>query len=160
MEEIQKQIANIVSELMPQLCALSDEIFDYAEPGYEEYRSSAALTKWLRAHDFEVTIPYAGLDTAFCAVYRHKGGRAAGGRAVGFLGEYDALRGQGHGCAHHMQTPAMIGAAMALRGVLESSDQPFEIHVIGTPSEESLDGGKNEAGLTILMWPSWCTAAH
>ena len=61
MEEIQKQIANIVSELMPQLCALSDEIFDYAEPGYEEYRSSAALTKWLRAHDFEVTIPYAGL---------------------------------------------------------------------------------------------------
>ena len=44
MEEIQKQIANIVSELMPQLCALSDEIFDYAEPGYEEYRSSAALT--------------------------------------------------------------------------------------------------------------------
>ena len=92
MEEIQKQIANIVSELMPQLCALSDEIFDYAEPGYEEYRSSAALTKWLRAHDFEVTIPYAGLDTAFCAVYRHKGGRAAGGRAVGFLGEYDALR--------------------------------------------------------------------
>ena len=39
MEEIQKQIANIVSELMPQLCALSDEIFDYAEPGYEEYRS-------------------------------------------------------------------------------------------------------------------------
>ena len=48
MEEIQKQIANIVSELMPQLCALSDEIFDYAEPGYEEYRSSAALTKWLR----------------------------------------------------------------------------------------------------------------
>ena len=118
MEEIQKQIANIVSELMPQLCALSDEIFDYAEPGYEEYRSSAALTKWLRAHDFEVTIPYAGLDTAFCAVYRHKGGRAAGGRAVGFLGEYDALRGQGHGCAHHMQTPAMIGAAMALRGAV------------------------------------------
>ena len=43
MEEIQKQIANIVSELMPQLCALSDEIFDYAEPGYEEYRSSACL---------------------------------------------------------------------------------------------------------------------
>lgn len=28
--------------------------------------------------------------------------------------------------------------------MLESSDQPFEIHVIGTPSEESLDGGKNE----------------
>ena len=49
MEEIQKQIANIVSELMPQLCALSDEIFDYAEPGYEEYRSSAALTPgWIR----------------------------------------------------------------------------------------------------------------
>lgn len=75
MEEIQKQIANIVSELMPQLCALSDEIFDYAEPGYEEYRSSAALTKWLRAHDFEVTIPYAGLDTAFvpCTATREGG---------------------------------------------------------------------------------------
>ncbi len=82
MEEIQKQIANIVSELMPQAVrAERRNFFDYAEPGYEEYRSSAALTKWLRAHDFEVTIPYAGLDTAFCAVYRHKGGRAAGGGA-------------------------------------------------------------------------------
>lgn len=75
MEEIQKQIANIVSELMPQLCALSDEIFDYAEPGYEEYRSSAALTKWLRAHDFEVTIPYAGWIRLFvpCTATREGG---------------------------------------------------------------------------------------
>ena len=78
MEEIQKQIANIVSELMPQLCALSDEIFDYAEPGYEEYRSSAALTKWLRAHDFEVTIPYAGLDVP-CTATR-EGGLPEGAR--------------------------------------------------------------------------------
>ena len=45
-----------------------------------------------------------------------------------------------------MQTPSMIGAAMALRGVLESSDQPFEIHVIGTPSEESLDGRQKRDG--------------
>ena len=61
MEEIQKQIANIVSELMPQLCALSDEIFDYAEPGYEEYRSSAALTKWLRAgYGFLCRVPPQG----------------------------------------------------------------------------------------------------
>ena len=82
MEEIQKQIANIVSELMPQLCALSDEIFDYAEPGYEEYRSSAALTKWLRAHDFEVTIPYAGLDNRLfvpCTATR-EGGLPEGAR--------------------------------------------------------------------------------
>lgn len=141
--QVQAQIENTVCALMPELCALSDQIFDFAEPGYEEYRSAAALTQWLSAHDFDVTMPYAGLDTAFCAVYRHGGGRAAGGLAVGFLGEYDALRGQGHACAHHMQTPAMIGAAMALRSVLAQSDFPWEIHVIGTPSEESLDGGKN-----------------
>ena len=75
MEEIQEQIANIVSELMPQLCALSDEIFDYAEPGYEEYRSSAALTKWLRAHDFEVTIPTPGWIRLFvpCTATREGG---------------------------------------------------------------------------------------
>ena len=34
--------------------------------------------------------------------------------------------------------------------MLESSDQPFEIHVIGTPSEESLDGGKNDEKIIAI----------
>lgn len=140
---IETKITKTVESLLPELSKLSDEIFDFAEVGYEEYKSSSLLAKWLSENGFEVTMPFAGLETAFSAVYKHKGGKASGGKSIGFLGEYDALYGQGHVCAHHMQTPSMIGAAVALREALSDGDMPFEIHVIGTPSEESLDGGKN-----------------
>ena len=117
MEEIQE--ANCEYRFRADAAAVRAERrnFDYAEPGYEEYRSSAALTKWLRAHDFEVIHSLRRAGYGFlCHVPPQ--GRAGCRRARSrILGEYDALRGQGHGCAHHMQTtPAMIGAAMALRG--------------------------------------------
>lgn len=143
MNETNKKIAQTIKNLLPELSSLSDQIFDFAEIGYKEYKSSALLADWLSKNGFEVTIPFAGLETAFCGIYKHKGGKANGGLSIGFLGEYDALHCQGHVCAHHMQTPSMIGAAMALINVLSDSDLPYEIHIIGTPSEEALDGGKN-----------------
>ena len=51
-----------------------------------------------------------------------------GGPSIGLLCEYDALKGFGHGCGHHMQGPAVLGAAAALRRCL-GEDTPAKIVV-------------------------------
>jgi amidohydrolase len=55
------------------------------------------------------------------------------------LCEYDALPVLGHGCAHHIQGPAIVGAAEALIKI--AGDLPFRLVVYGTPGEEG-GGGK------------------
>lgn len=77
----------------------------------------------------------AGLPTAFRAVYEI----GCGGPSIGLLCEYDALKGFGHGCGHHMQGPAVLGAAAALKACLTEAT-PAKIVVYGTPAEETSEG--------------------
>ncbi|MDY5482729.1 MAG: hypothetical protein SPF91_00860 [Clostridium sp.] len=102
---------------LPELISLSDQIFDRAEPGMEEVKSSALLTEYLTAHGFDVETGIAGLPTAFRAVYT----QGEGGPSFGFLAEYDALKDIGHACGHHMQGPSVIGAALTLRDVFQDA---------------------------------------
>lgn len=128
---------------LPELISLSDQIFDLAEPGMEEVKSSALLTEYLTAHGFDVETGIAGLPTAFRAVYT----QGEGGPSFGFLAEYDALKDIGHACGHHMQGPSVIGAALALRDVFQ--DASYRIVIYGTPAEETI-GGK------IIMQEKGC----
>ena len=66
---------------------LSDEIFAFAETGFEERRSAAALAAALEAEGFSIRHGIAGMETAFEASY------GSGGTAIAILGEYDALPG-------------------------------------------------------------------
>ena len=140
-DQLYRAIGGEVKRVASELNALSDQIHQWAEIGFEEHRSCRALCSYLEAQGFAVQSPFAGLDTAFEAVWEAAGGVAAGGPNIGLLCEYDALAGQGHGCAHHMQGPAIIGAALAIRAALGET-LPYRLTVQGTPAEESLEGGK------------------
>src|SRR5690606_25570295 len=87
------------------------EIWDLAEVGYKEYKSSALLQELLEKNGFSVERGVAGIPTAFVASY------GSGGPVIGILAEYDALPGisqdsvpvkqlvegkhAGHACGHH-----------------------------------------------------------
>lgn len=114
--------------------SLSDQIYDFAEPGMEEIQSSRLLTEYLKAKGFEVECGIAGLPTAFRAVYE----QGSGGPSFGFLAEYDAIKDIGHACGHHMQGSSVIGAALALRDVC--GEEPYKIVIYGTPAEETIGG--------------------
>lgn len=137
------KIFDAIDALSGELCDMSDRIFDFSEISGEEYQSSALLEDYLEARGFLVERGIAGLPTAFRAVYRN----GEGGPKIGLLAEYDALEGMGHGCGHHMQGPAIAGAAVALKEA--GMDIPFELVVYGTPAEETL-GGK------IVMMEQGC----
>ena len=99
-------------------------IWEYAEPGYLEKRSSPLLAQSLRDAGFTVKTGVAGIPTAFTAEF------GSGQPVIGILGEFDALPGlsqeavphreprkggtYGHGCGHHLFGAASASAAIAI----------------------------------------------
>lgn len=128
---MEKRICEIIDQVAPELCGLSDAIFDNPELGLEEHFASGQLCDYLEREGFVVERGAAGLATAFRAVWEN----GVGGPSIGLLCEYDALEGIGHACGHHTQGPCILAAAKALKDT--AADLPFKLVVYGTPAEET-----------------------
>ena len=68
-----------------KLTALSKEIWEYAEPGLKEKKSSAAIAKFLEEEGFRVQLGGGTVPTAICAEY------GEGHPVIAYHGEYDSL---------------------------------------------------------------------
>ena len=123
-----------VESVADEMFAIGCDIFDHPEYGRTEVYASDLLTRVLEEKGFTVERGLADLPTSFRATWE----RGTGGPSVGFLLEYDALKGMGHGCGHHMQGPNAIAAALALRDAYPGD---FKMVLYGTPDEE-IAGGK------------------
>lgn len=145
------------------------QIWNFAELGYQEYKSSALLQKTLKEAGFTITTGVAGMPTAFIAEY------GSGKPVIGILGEYDALPGlsqavvpeekpieagePGHGCGHHLFGVGSAAAAIAVSEWLTKTKTTGTIRYYGTPAEEG-GGGKTymvKAGMfddvdAVLHW--------
>ncbi len=120
-----------------ELLALSDDITRHPEIGFEEKRSIAKLTEYLKGHDFEVKLGTPGLPTAFVARYKGSTGRPN----LGIILEYDALRGTlrpFHGDQHSAQGPVGMAVAVAIAEYLSRTRTPGSVVVFGTPGEEMM----------------------
>jgi len=119
-----------------ELIRISDTIHAKPELAFQEFEAAALLSSVLEQEEFTVQRGVAGLETAFIASYTsQKGDRPV----VALLAEYDALADLGHACGHNIIGTASVGAALALRPVLDQL--PGTIQVVGTPGEEG-GGGK------------------
>lgn len=137
--DIKTKIDDYIEEQKEQLWAMADAIFDKPEQAFEEIFASDLLAGALEQRGFEVKKGLGSLQTAFKAVYK----QGDGGPNIGLLCEYDALP-MGHACAHHLQGPAIVAAADAVKNSLDKTT-PYTLTVYGTPAEE---GG---AGKLIMM---------
>ncbi len=131
---MKKIINERIEEISHELIEMADYIFDNPEIGLEEYRSAEVIINKLEENGFKVEKGIAGMETAFRAVYEN-GDR---GPSIGLLCEYDAIEGMGHACGHHMQGPAIIGAAIGVKETLKKEN--YRIVVYGTPAEETIGG--------------------
>ncbi|MCQ2565326.1 MAG: M20 family metallopeptidase [Clostridia bacterium] len=134
MKEQGKALCAAVENRADELFAVACDIFDHPETGRQEYYACKTLEDYLKTQGFEIEHGIAGLDTAFKGTFE----RGQGGPTIGFMVEYDALKNVDHACGHHLQGPAGIGAALALRDV---SDKAVKLVIYGTPDEEG-SGGK------------------
>lgn len=128
--ELKRKAKQNVEEILSSLIEVKNQIGENPELGSEEYESSKLLVDLLKKHDFKVEYPFAGMDTAFKAVYQ----KDSDGPIIAILAEYDALPGVGHGCGHNIIGTAGVGAGIAVSKLMD--ELKGEIWVIGTPAEE------------------------
>lgn len=134
-EALKEKIFKAVEEHHPEMIACSDDLADHPEVSAHEFRSSQKLVELLRGHGFDVEYPFAGLETAFKAVYGSNDHKYK----VAVLAEYDALPEIGHACGHCISGSISLLAGLALKDLQDELDT--DVHVIGTPNEEE-DGAK------------------
>ena len=157
---------------------IAHNIWELAELGFLEEKSSALLRKVLKREGFSITTGVAGMPTAFIAEY------GKGGPIIALLSEYDALPGMsqaavpekkilkgktaGHACGHHLFGAGSLAAAVHIKNWLRDTGTPGKIRLYGTPAEEG-GGGKVymvRAGLfddasAVLSWhPSDSNSAN
>lgn len=139
-----------VEEREDMLCDVNKQIWQFAEVGLEEHRSSKLLQEKAKAAGFEVKAGISGMPTAFVATY------GEGKPIIGILAEYDALPGlsqqvapvreavtegaPGHGCGHSGLGTGALGAAIAVKEAMQKHNLPGTIRLYGTPAEETLIG--------------------
>jgi len=125
-------------------------IWDYAEVGFQENKSTALLQNTLKDNGFTVEAGVAGMPTAFVATY------GSGSPVIGILAEYDALPGisqdnsptktpiankiSGHACGHHLFGTGSVAASIAIKKLLEAGKIKGTIKVFGCPAEEGGSG--------------------
>jgi len=147
-------------------------IWDYAELGFQENKSSTLLQTTLKDNGFTVEAGVAGMPTAFVATY------GSGSPVIGILAEYDALPGisqdnsstktpilnknSGHACGHHLFGTGSVATGLAIKKLLEAGKIQGTIKVFGCPAEE---GGSGKVYMVreglfngvdiVLHWHAW-----
>ena len=146
----QKQIVDGLDKKKDHYAGISKQIWDLAEVGYQEYKSSEILQEELKKEGFAVEKGVAGIPTAFVATY------GSGKPVISILAEFDALPGMaqeavsekkiiegqkaGHACGHHLFGAGSAAAAIAVKDWLKNGGKAGTIKLMGCPAEEGGSG--------------------
>ena len=148
--KLKKELLNSIEQKSLELTTLSDNIWEAAEVAFREDKSAEYLIEYAEANGLKVEKGLAGMPTAFTATY------GEGKPVIGIIGEFDALPGlsqttdshrsvlieggAGHGCGHNLFGTASLGAAVAIKELIEKGDLQGTVKFFGTPAEEKFFG--------------------
>jgi len=150
MSKNKKALLTSVEKHKNELIKISDEIWGLAETAFEETKSAEILASYAEKNGFNVERGVAGMPTAFVATY------GSGSPVISVLGEFDALPGisqkatptksplkegaAGHGCGHNLFGAGSLGAAIAIKELIQAGKIKGTVKFLGTPSEEKFFG--------------------
>ena len=145
----------VVDSQADRTARVAQELWDLAELGYLETRSSGLMQAELASEGFRIESGIAEIPTAFVAEW------GEGGPIIAILAEMDALpginqsgastrdpvegKGAGHACGHNLFGAGSLTAAIAVKKWLEATGTPGRIRLYGTPAEE---GGSGKVYMT------------
>ena len=145
-----KQVEQLVEQNAANWKQVSKQIWDYAELGYHENRSSELLQAQLKAAGFSLESGVADEPTGFIAGY------GQGKPVIAILGEFDALPGlsqkteatrdpvvsgaPGHGCGHNLLGAGAALAAVSVKEYMAKNHIAGTLRYYGTPAEEGGSG--------------------
>ena len=171
-DEYIKEISEKIDSKKEYYVEISNKIWEFAEPRFQEYRSSELLQHVLKQAGFSIKADLAGEKTAFIAEY------GSGKPVIAFLGEFDALPGLsqkadaaeripanpgscGHGCGHQLIGTGTLASAIALKDFVKEHNLQGTIRYYGCPAEENAggkaflvrDGYFNDCDLALCWHP-------
>ena len=127
--KLKKELLNSLEQKSSALISISDNIWEAAEVAFRETKSAEYLIEYAEQNGLTVEKGLAGMPTAFTATY------GEGKPVIGIIGEFDALPGlsqttvpykselveggAGHGCGHNLFGTASLGAAIAIKELIE-----------------------------------------
>ncbi|MBO3802557.1 MAG: amidohydrolase [Candidatus Brockarchaeota archaeon] len=133
-----------------KIIEVSQKIWEYAELGLREFKSSKLLSEELEANGFAVERGVAQMPTAFVASW------GKGKPVIGIMGEFDALPGlsqkivpwrepavpgaPGHGCGHNIYGTSGMAAAIAVKEEMQKKKIGGTVKFFGCPAEENFCG--------------------
>lgn len=145
-EQDKKMVLEALEASKEQFSEVAHQIWEYAELGYLEEKSTALLQEQLKEAGFKIEKGVAGIPTAFMASY------GSGTPVIGVLAEFDALPGvsqeavpmkkaragseAGHACGHHLFGAGSTAAAIAVKDWMQKNKVQGTIRLYGTPAEE------------------------
>ena len=169
-DPVKNEALKIIDQKSQLLIDVSDKIWEYAEIALLEYESSALLEEVLVEEGFRVEKDVADLPTAFVATF------GSGSPVIGILAEYDALpglsqdstpfkkileeEGSGHGCGHNLFGAGSLGAALALKEIIEKHSIQGTLKLYGCPAEEDVGGKLYMARAGLFDDLDACLAWH
>ncbi|WP_394330713.1 amidohydrolase [Maribacter forsetii] len=148
-QKSEKDIIKNLEQKSAEYGIIAQNIWEFAEMGYQEEQSSGLLQKTLQDAGFSIKKGVAGIPTAFIAEY------GSGSPVIAIMGEFDALPGlsqkavsekesagaaAGHACGHHLFGTASTAAAISTKDWLEANKSKGTIRFYGTPAEEGGSG--------------------
>ena len=144
------EISALIDARSAQSAQNARQLWEWAEVGYQEQKSSGLLKSELKANGFTITPGVAEIPTAFVAEY------GTGGPVIAILAEYDALpginqdavatrspiegKGAAHACGHNLFGAGSVEAAIAVSKWLKQTGTPGRVRLYGTPAEEGGSG--------------------
>ena len=173
------QLTGAVDAYAPKMNDTALKIWNFAELGYLETKSSALLQDQLKAAGFTVKAGVAGEPTGFVGSFKN-----GQGPVIAILAEFDALPGlsqaavptktpiagqdNGHGCGHSLFGAASVASAVALKQWMVANKVQGEVRVYGTPAEEGgsgkvymvRDGLFNDVDITLHWHPGNTNSAN
>ncbi|TDT37146.1 aminobenzoyl-glutamate utilization protein B [Maribacter spongiicola] len=148
-QKSEKDIIKNLEQKSAEYGTIAQNIWEFAEMGYQEEQSSSLLQQTLQDAGFSIKKGVAGIPTAFIAEY------GSGSPVIAIMGEFDALPGlsqktvaekqtagaaAGHACGHHLFGTASTAAAISTKEWLEANKSKGTIRFYGTPAEEGGSG--------------------
>ena len=126
-----------------------DSVYSFAEPGFQEFKTSEYITGILEKNGFKIERGSAGIPTAWTATW------GSGGPKIALGSDIDALLGlsqvpgspeikpqvpgaPGHGEGHNSGMPLIVVAALAAKDVMEKNNLPGTLMIWPGVAEELL----------------------
>lgn len=149
LDEVQKEVVNGIESRRDFITKISDQIYEYAEPSLQEYKSSHLLKGVFEKNGFKIE-PVKDQPTAFIATW------GEGGPVIATYGECDASEGEsqdqvpyrkplpekagGFMDMHNGLGVAPMGAILAVKEVMEKYRIKGTIKYFLTPAEKMMIG--------------------